>query len=403
MKLLFVSENVTLAQVVRLFVLARGAALAGHDVHFACASFDERIFAGAPLSRWKIKSISRETVDARIASGGRIHELDELAAYVDEELRLMREVKPDLVIGDLRPSLSISAPLARVRQATLINAYWSPHAVRARFPLPDHPIVRAVGIERAEKYFPLAMPHVFAHFAKPVNALRRRHRLPEIGSLLEVMTHGDLVLHPDSPGLVPTRGAPRHHVHLGPIPWSPSDVAPFEHRAPRARPLVYATLGSSGKLDLVPIVLQAVDGLDVDVVLATAGRVQPTRVPSNVQVYDFVAGDRLAAAADVVISNGGSTTGYQALTEGTPVIGLPFNLDQYLATSAIVTAGAGLVVRSGSATPQAIRAAISAVLSLESFRVAARRVSHELARFEAVARFLEVIEGPRREEPAFAP
>ena len=38
---------------------------------------------------------------------------------------------------------------------------------RQGFPLPDHPIVRLMGVERAARYFPKALPWVFAHFARP--------------------------------------------------------------------------------------------------------------------------------------------------------------------------------------------------------------------------------------------
>lgn len=51
--------------------------------------------------------------------------------------------------------------------------------------LPEHPIVQIVSIEKAERYFPMALPQVFSHFAKPVNQLRKAApKLAEVGSLL---------------------------------------------------------------------------------------------------------------------------------------------------------------------------------------------------------------------------
>ena len=397
-RLLFVAEHVTVAQVVRLFMLARAAERAGHEVHFACASFDPLVFQGESFRRWPITSLSPAEAEKRIQSGARVHDQATLARYVDEERTLLDAVKPDLVIGDLRMSLSISAPVSKVRYAALINAYWSPYAVRARYPMPDHPIVRMLGVEMAEKYFPIAMPKVFAHFAKPVNALRRKHRLPELGTLAQVMTHGDLVLHPDVPSLVPTRGLPASHVFLGPLAWSPDLPEPASWASLGARPVVYVTLGSSGKQGALPIVLDALGGLDVDVILATAGRAPSTGWPPNVRAEGLVPGQLAARRAAVVVSNGGSSTGWQALAEGTPVVGVPFNLDQYLATAAIVDAGAGLQVRAGSATVDGVRAAVRAVLADERYRHAARRLAADLARHDAPARFLSLVEGraPRR-------
>ena len=49
---------------------------------------------------------------------------------------MLAEIAPDLVVGDLRVSLSVSARLAGIPYVAIANAYWSPYA-RRRFPLPD--------------------------------------------------------------------------------------------------------------------------------------------------------------------------------------------------------------------------------------------------------------------------
>ena len=52
----------------------------------------------------------------------------------------MRRVRPGVVVGDFRLSLSISARLAGIPYVALINAHWSPWSTQ-RFPLPELPIV----------------------------------------------------------------------------------------------------------------------------------------------------------------------------------------------------------------------------------------------------------------------
>src|SRR6185369_763974 len=139
----------------------------------------------------------------------------------------------------------VSAALEKVPYAALINAYWSPRAVRREFPLPDHPIVRLLGVRLAAQYFPKARPAVFRHFARPVNALRARHGLSPLGSLADVLTHADHVLYPDVPALVPTRKLPPHQQYLGPVLWSPPAPPPSWWGAlDRQRPTIYVTLGS---------------------------------------------------------------------------------------------------------------------------------------------------------------
>ena len=85
--------------------------------------------------------------------------------------------------------------------------------------------MRLLGVPLATRYFPRALPAVFRHFAQPVNDLRRLYHLPPVGDLPALLTHGDHVLHPDIPDLIPTAGAPASHHTLGLVDWS-APVAP---------------------------------------------------------------------------------------------------------------------------------------------------------------------------------
>ena len=391
-RVLFVVEAVSLAQVVRLATLARALDPARYEVHFASARFDSMIFANTSFTRHTISSLPASVVDARVARGQRPYGRGTLAHYVREELALMDDVRPDVVVGDLRLSLAISAPLAGVPHVCVINAYWSPHAVRSGFPLPDHPIVRLLGVDLAAKHYPRALPFVFRHFAAPVNALRRAHGLPEIGALPELLTHGDYTLFPDVPAIVPTRSLPRHQRYLGYIPWSPPVALPdwWESLDPR-RPTVYVTLGSSGFVDRLPLVVEAAAAAGYQVLVSTAGRAELPRRWPRVYVADYLPGEIAARRASVVVSNGGSTTGYQALAEGRPVLGIAFNLDQYLATEAIERAGAGLLLRAGNLRARDVERGLARLVTEPSFGERARALQAELADWNARARFEGIV------------
>jgi UDP:flavonoid glycosyltransferase YjiC (YdhE family) len=393
-RLLFVAERVTLAQVVRLVTLARALDRERYEVHFACSRFDELCFSGTDFVRHEIFSLSEADLFRSIERGKRLYDESTLERYVFEERALLERVRPELVIGDLRWSLAVSAPSAGVPHAAVINAYMSPFAVRDAMPMPDHPIVAILGVRLAERYFPRAVPHVFDHFANPVNRLRRRFGLPEVGSLLEVLTAGDHVLHPDVPLLVPTRDLPPHHRFLGPVFWEPDVAFPAGLEAlGRARPLVYVTLGSSGNLRALPAVLAGLAELPVDVLLATAGREQPAALPVNVRAVPFVPGSEAARRAAVVICNGGSSTGYQALAEGTPVVGVAHNLDQYACMAAIERAGAGILLRSGNVGPADVHVAVERVIAEPGFRARARAIAGELGHWDSSEAFRRFVDG----------
>ena len=392
-RILFVAENVTLAQVVRLVALAKSLDPSQHEVHFACSDFDPLIFRGSSFHRWPIHTISRWFVDRAIERGRRIYDQRTLRRYVKDELELFSQVQPDLVVGDFRQSLAVSAPVAGIPYANLINAYWSPYAERDAFPLPDHPMVRLLGEELAGRHFPRAMPWVFDHFARPVNDVRKEHGLPSLGSLPEVLTAGDAVLFPDISSLVPTRELPSHQHYLGPVLWSPDVPLPeWWSSLDRFKPTIYVTLGSSGRIDLLPTVIDGLQHLPVNVMLATAGRARADVVGSNILSVDYLPGDLAARRADVVICNGGSTTGYQALGEGTPVIGIPYNLDQYLSMQAIERYGAGVTLRSGTFTAARLRAAVALVLADSAYARRARSLARELSLHDARSRFAGIVQ-----------
>jgi UDP:flavonoid glycosyltransferase YjiC (YdhE family) len=131
--------------------------------------------------------------------------------------------------------------------------------------------------------------------------------------------------------------------------------------------------------------------LPVDVLLASAGRSVPAHLPGNVHQVSFVDGQAACAHARLVIHNGGSSTGYQALQAGKPVLGIPSNLDQYLASERICAQGAGLALRSGSLTEDKVTLAVERLLTEVSFRAGAERLSQVFLRHDAVENFRRFI------------
>jgi UDP:flavonoid glycosyltransferase YjiC (YdhE family) len=387
-RVLFVAENVTLAQVVRLRVLAGALDPAHYEVSFACSHFDPLIFEGSGFAQHALYTRPAEELFRAMSQGRRLYEAHTLARYIEHERVLLSELEPDLVVGDLRLSLAISAPLARVPYAALINAYWSPLCLRDGFPMPDHPIVRLLGEELAARYFPKALPFVFDYFAKPINMLRKKHGLSALGSMPEVLTYGDYTLFADTPELTPLSQLPAHQRFLGPVLWEPALPRPAfldEARGARGAPWIYVTLGSSGHLGVLPALLTALSRLPVRVMLASAGRpvaVADVPLPRNLHVAPYLPGSLASRHAALVICNGGSSTGYQALSEGTPVLGLPSNLDQYLAMSAIEQAGAGKALRASVASADAIERAVIELLETPSYRINAEAVQSSMQKLD---------------------
>lgn len=396
-RVLFIGEAVTLAHVARPYVLARALHEAGDDVHVAVDRRYERLFADEPTPTTAIQSIPSEQFMRALKTGSPIFDADTLRRYVADDLRVIEQVQPDVVVGDLRLSLAVSAVKAGVPYLNMINAYWSPYAA-TRYPMPELPMTRFLPLSVARAIFHVVRPMVFKQHTKPLNRIRREYGLASLGDdLRTIYTWGDHTLYADVPELAPLEGLPEHHHFIGPVMWSPNTALPaWWDDVPDDQPIIYATFGSSGRADLMHAVLAAAADLPVTVIAATAGRVSITDAPRNALIADYLPGDAAAARASVVVCNGGSPTTHQALAAGTPVLGIASNMDQHLNMALICNAGAGLILRSDRADKADIRTALARLTGDDAYNAAAGRMRDALARYDAPSRLREVIKAVRR-------
>lgn len=393
-KILFVAEAVTLAHVARPLALAQALDRQRYDVHFACAPGYEMFLKGSDLHTWSLHSIASAQFLAALAQGKPVYAAATLTRYVQDDLRLLQSLRPDVVVGDFRLSLSVSARLARVPYVGIINAYWSPY-VAQRYRVPALPLSRLLPIPLAQRLFDLVRPVAFALHSLPLNRVRRAYQLPSLGTdLRRIYTDADQVLYADIPDMFPAHDLPRTHSYLGPVLWSPPIGLPSWWDAlPHGRDIVYVTLGSSGQGALLPQVLKALAPLPLMVIAASAGAstAQPGVLPDNARVAQYLPGEMAAARSRLVICNGGSPTSQQALAAGVPVLGIAGNLDQYLNMDGVLRSGAGALLRSDRLAEQPLRSAVLRLLSEPEPAAAARQLAQQFQRYDAGARLSGVL------------
>ena len=392
-RILFVAEAVTLAHVARPLALSSALENSGCELNFACDPNYHWLLKDFGGSVHALPSIDSAHFLHALSQGRPVYDEATLSRYVADDLELLKQVRPDVVVGDFRLSLSVSARLAQVPYLTISNAYWSPY-VRQAYPIPEHPLAQRFGLTVAQFLFGLARPLVFAHHTLPLNRLRRRHGLPPLGfNLNRVYTDADHVLYADVPEMFTMQGLPENHHFLGPILWSPPVPKPdWWQRIPLDRPILYVTLGSSGQARLLPTVLEALAALPVTVLLAGSGQRLPTTLPDNLLAADYLPGMEAAKLAQLVICNGGSPTSHQALAAGVPVLGLPSNLDQFLNMQAVEASGAGLLLRADRADTASIRLAVEKMRATASYTEAAQRIAHIFDHYPAGPRFKQLVE-----------
>ncbi len=373
-RILFIAEAVTLAHVARPAVLATALDKSQYDIAFAVDPRYKELFPELSDFHHDLWSITSEQFLNALAKGERLYSTEILERYTLDDLALIEQFKPDLIIGDFRLSLSVSARLKNTPYVAISNTYWTTHSSNS-YIVPQLPMTGLFGIVLSQVLFNLSRRLVFAAHCIPLNQLRKKYGLASLGhDLRAVYSDADHLWLADMAEYFPISAAAKNCHYLGPLPWSPRNkIPPWWHELDETLPIVYVTLGSSGQVNLLPIVLDALAPLSVNIIAVTAGRTTLTSTPDNVFISDYLPGDQAAARASLMICNGGSLSTYQAIQGGTPVLSIVGNLDQHLNMSYLTRSGIGKSLRTEHANTTRIRELAKQLLNETHYKDAANK------------------------------
>ena len=382
----------TLAHVTRPLVLANSLDRSRYEIFLATGKKYRYLLENSGHSLHTIPTLSSRIFLDRLAKGKPVHTKDELKASVKADLELFSELSPDLVFGDFRLSLGISARLAEIPYAALTNAHWSPYSTLS-FPLPEHPLVNIFGVKISRFFLKILQPVIFKYHATSFNSLCKASGLDSLKNLRDVYTCGDWTLYLDLPALAPTSNIPDNHFYLGPVLWSPDIPLPeWWNDITKDKPILYVTLGSSGDIRFMDVIIDTLGRMPVTAIVASAGRFESSHLPDNIFAEKYLPGLEASKIASLVVCSGGTATTYQALSYGVPVMGIPSNADQYLSMEAIVKQEAGLLIRSGSVTGRNIRKGIETILENAEYKQNANKLRNEMLLYNAPERFSSFVD-----------
>ncbi len=370
---LFAGETMTAAHLLRPLAFASRLNRERYRIRFACDRRCSRHVQEKDLPWHHLGSISSDTFLKRLYRGRPMYTADEVKQYVREEIRLLHALQPDVIVTDMRLSLSISAELVGIPLINIVGAQWSPYS-DAPAPLPEHPLTHIAGPTLSSLVFRMSRSWLLNAQVRPFNRVRKALGLKTHAGLRELHTCGDTVLYTDIPELFMLNGLPGSHRFIGPVDCSPGIPLPSGWGAlPEDRPTVFISPGSSGSVRAFAKVIEALAGMDLAVIAATAGQMEVAALPPTVYAAEYIPGRAAAQRADLVICNGGSGMVYQALSGGTPVLGIPCNLDQFLIMQAVESKGAGRCLRPERLSGRRVEREIDLLLE-EGCRTRARRM-----------------------------
>ena len=180
----------------------------------------------------------------------------------------------------------------------------------------------------------------------------------------------------------PRADLPAGVTFAGPLPPVPSDAAlpSWWSDLDGSRPVVHVTQGTIANSDFGQLVLPTIRALaetGVLVVVSTGGRTLHALagvLPRNVRVAEYLPYDRLLPLVDVLVTNGGYGGVQQALAHGIPLVVAGQTEDKVEVCARVGWSGAGVNLRTSTATPKQVAQAVDRVLTTPSFRAHAERI-----------------------------
>ncbi|NBC34131.1 MAG: glycosyl transferase family 1 [Alphaproteobacteria bacterium] len=384
LRVLFIGEAITLSHIARPAVLATSLPADRYEAFFACDRGAFRLVGD-------LGSVQPIELDSRMANVDlenfvnfrqEFFDFKTLDHYIQEDTRLFREYRPDVVVGDMRLSLMFSARLAGIPYVNIQNCHWHPRSgVNLR--LPANPFSAVIGDAAATLVVNMLAPAATVNY----NLLSMKYGVPAPGpDFRTILCSGDYLLFPDIPEWSPLPQPPANAAYVGPLVWAPGVAPPdWWDTLDPDRPTIYVSLGSSGQVRLLRAILEALAGLGFQVIAATASRSELGALPANVFAAAYVDGIQAAARSQLAICNGGSMSGPQALSVGCPIIGITSNMDQAAFMQQVARTGAGVEITEAGFNLDGLTQRVREMTGNPGYRQAALRLKAAIARTDRQA------------------
>ena len=355
----------------------------GHEVLFCCDGPYARLLTQAGFPVRPVYSVDREETLrlARRAGACDLRWWRQVAEdSVRSDLEAIDELKPDLVVGDLRMSLTTSARARGVPLVSLTNGAWTSRFAEP-ISVPDgHLSEKILGKKLSAALFPVLKRLLIWYWARGFDGVRQRLGLPKLDTMYELI-EGDLTLLADLPEYFPIVPSPPTFRYVGPIRFREALPRPqWLGKLTRDRPTLYFTMGSTGDARFFSEAVRVFGDSEYQVLITTAELPSEQFAQhSNIFVEKLADGDALMAASHVTITHGGNGTIYQALGQGVPVIGIPTMFDQEINLSRVEKLGAGRRMRLRDCKGETLKQAVESILHTPSYRHAAQKLQRRIA------------------------
>lgn len=322
-----------------------------------------------------------------------IYEPAVLEAHVQSEMALYERYGAEAVVSGFTLSAALSARGAGIPLVVTHLGSFVPPAIEAAgfacrevFDNPALAFIPKGWVEGLSGWFLTRSRFQVRTF----NQVARRLGITErIRSMFDLLM-GDLTLVTDVPQIV---GVSEDEMEA----WRPTDTSRFRPEARLAyagaifaelfgevsddvaefletdRPTVYVALASS-RPEYVQQVRDALEGLEVQALIATTIHELRSAGGSTILIRDFLPSHLVMPLCDLAIIHGGQGSVQTAIAAGVPVIGFPLQPEQNFNLRLVERHGGGLCLSLRGLARGRLPAAIAAVLGDPAYKVAMQRL-----------------------------
>jgi UDP:flavonoid glycosyltransferase YjiC (YdhE family) len=327
MKILVLSESVSLAHIVRPLVISEILSELDYEVIFAFDHSEFSLSKKYKFSSLNLKSIGKNTFLNRISKQKNPYLTEDIENYVKDDCEIIQKTSPDLIISDFRNSLLLQPEEILKNVVVICNSYWGLAQFNDYPPIPFFPLC-LFSSNKTYRINSLFGKIIDKIAAKPFNDYSKflGSNLKKLFSEYTFPSETKKLLL-DPPELVTFKS--KNSNIGGFCNWTPlscKEISDYNFD-------VFVNLGSSGPTHLLPSLIKVIDDSNLNSLILSSDQSIQLKIKNaslNKQHFfvDYVDGVEAAGFAKIIICNGGSPSLYQALSSKASIISIPSNFDQ---------------------------------------------------------------------------
>ncbi|HUJ19830.1 MAG TPA: glycosyltransferase [Nitrospirota bacterium] len=336
-KYLLVPGNNALSHVAKCLALSEALIERGHEARIAVSRKHSAFLTRLSIEHFVLPDI-QENDDSGFPSVEWFRDPRRIAACIHAEVSLLREYRPDRVLGVFRFTLKASAAIAGVPVDSLICGCMTPVSEDVLGFAEDEP---GRDMQR------IILDGFFRYAGSKLGASITAFGLPKSNGDIRNSLLGERTFLWDFPEFAPLRQR-KDLLHVGPISWNrwPADPVDIDLLLAGGQPLAVVAFGTC-TVSFTPVlrIVQLLLDRGYTVLLAGGGQKEFLGcVPADPRVVSMTFAPLAAILphASLVVTHGGQLTVFESLQNRIPVIVMPFQPEQAHSGVCLERMGCGL-------------------------------------------------------------